>query len=148
MAKIVLSDTAPKGHKRFTLGAEEVEVPFETNDTDILSNASVHPWLVVEGPEGADAPPSYVTTLPRDADALSAINSIANDPKEVEKALKAREAAAVARVAIDADLDQKKKVETGGVAETVAAADAQTPTTEPRPTEGDAPAPKPKQEKN
>lgn len=149
MAKIVLSDIAPKAQKKFTLGAQEVTVPLDTNDAELISNATVHPWLTVESSDGAEAPPSYVTTLPAKDDVLSALNSIANDPKAVAAALAERTAPLVSRVAINADLDQNKKVETkGGVAETIAAADAAEPTTEPRPTEGDAPAPKPAKEKN
>lgn len=125
MAKIVLSDTAPEGAKKFSLASAEIEVPFETNDNEILSNARQHPWLSVEEPKAStEAPPSYVNHLDPKDDALSALNSIANDPDEVKKALEAREDRTVARVALNADLDQQKKVETGGVAETVAAADA------------------------
>jgi hypothetical protein len=132
MRKFVLSDIAPEGHKRFSLGADEVEAPFETSDPVLAANAASHPWLKEEtSAEAAEAPPSYVNHLKPEDDVLSAVNSIANDPDEVKKALEAREDVLVQRTAIDADLDQDKKVETkDGVAETVAAADA----AEPKPT--------------
>lgn len=140
MPKFVLSDIAPKGHKKFSLGADEVEAPFETDDPVLAANARSHPWLEEEtDAKAAEAPPSYVNHLDPKDDVLSAVNSIANDPKEVEKALKERGVVVAARVAIDAEKDQNKKVETAGVAETIAAADAADPepvTTKTQPTTG------------
>jgi hypothetical protein len=125
MRKFVLSDIAPEGHKKFTLGADEVEAPFETKDPVLAANAASHPWLVEETSEDASqAPPSYVNHLKPEDDVLSAATSIANDPDAVREALEAREDVFVERTAIDADLDQDEKKETkDGVAVTVAAAE-------------------------
>jgi len=129
MRKFVLSDIAPEGHKKFSLGADEVEAPFETDDPVLAANAASHPWLTEEVDEkAAEAPPSYVNHLDPKDDALSAVNSIANDPDEVKKALESREDVLIERVAIDADLDQDTKKETkDGVALTVAAEEAAEP---------------------
>jgi len=140
MPKFVLSDLAPKGHKKFTLGADEVEAPFETDDPTLAGNARVHPWLKEEvDTKASEPPPSYVNHLDPKDDALSAINSKANDPDEVKKALEERGLVFEVRTALDVDLDQNKKVETAGVAETVAALDAADPkpvTTKTQPTTG------------
>jgi hypothetical protein len=143
MAKIVLSDIAPEGHTKFTLGADEVEAPFETNDPVLISNARSHPWLLVEDEEGAAQPPSYVNTLSPSEDSLSAVNSIANDPDEVRKALEERGLTAVARTAIDANLDQNEVVELNGVALTVAAEEDAEPVVEGREPSGDDQKPQP-----
>ena len=124
MPKIVLSDDAPEGDLRFSLGNEEIdEVPYETNDPTVLANAEVHPWLAVEREEVeelSELAAQHLQVAPED-DVLSAQNSIANDPDEVRKALaKDHESDPVA---IESGLDQGDVVETdSGVAETVAAA--------------------------
>lgn len=124
MPKFVLSDIAPKDQKKFTLGADEVEVPFETDDPVLAANAASHPWLVAEADkEQNEQPPSYVKYLAPEDDVLSSVNSIANDPDEVAKALAEREDVLVSRTAFDAELDQSKKVEAAGVAVTEAAAE-------------------------
>lgn len=124
MAKIVLSDEAPQGEAvTFSLGnAEPFQAPHETDDQVLIASAAVHPWLEVERDAeeefAVEAPEQHIK--PAD-DALSAQNSVAFDPDEVAKARE--EAAEVNPVAIDAGLDQSEPVETGGVAETLAADD-------------------------
>ena len=127
MAKIVLSDDAPQGDLRFSLANVEIEsLPFETNDSVILANAEAHPWLAVEYPEVKELSElvGELQIAPED-DALSAQNSIANDPDAVRAELERRREGDSAPVALDAGLDQDDVVVTrSGVAETVAAADA------------------------
>lgn len=127
MAKIVASDHAPKGNYRFSLANAEIEkLPYETNDPAVIANAETHPWLDVEYDEVkelADLRDPNPQLAPED-DALSAQNSVANDPKAVKAAIEARfgDHADDGAVAIDAGLDQSEVVETGDrVAETVAA---------------------------
>jgi hypothetical protein len=104
MAKIVLSDKAPEGAKFFSLASDEIEVPFETNDSEILSNAGVHPWLKVERDEvevdDFEAPARLV--FPADDPA----NSLANDPEAVAEERERREVEFSQPTAIDAGLDQ------------------------------------------
>lgn len=51
MATILLSDLAPSDAKHFSLGQFEVDVPTETDDARLISEARTHPWLAVEVPE-------------------------------------------------------------------------------------------------
>lgn len=122
MAKIVLSDEAPKGAGVFSLANATIEAPYETRDAEILANAVVHPWLSVE-PDDTDVIVGAYRdrqVKPED-DALSAQNSVANDPEAVKAELARREAE-YALVAIQAGLDQDTPTYVGPVATTVAAA--------------------------
>ena len=129
MAKIVLSDEAPKGKLRFSLANTEIEkLPHETDDSSVLLNAESHPWLAVEYDEVkelAEQGDPFPQVAPED-DALAAGNSKANDPDEIRKELERRKAQfASDPVAIEAGLDQDKvEVTASGVAETIAADNA------------------------
>jgi hypothetical protein len=128
MAKIVLSDDAPKGEPlRFSLANAEVEeFPHETNDAVLLANAEAHPWLAVEHPEAEELSElaGELQLSPED-DFLSAQNSVANDPEAVRAELERRKERNSDPVALDAGLDQDDVVVTSsGVAETVAADNA------------------------
>ena len=124
MAKIVLSDDAPKGNLRFSLGNAEIEkVPVETNDSVLISNAEAHPWLAVEYDKVEELSEVAGTLqLPPEDDALSAQNSVANNPDEVRKELARRTGVESDPTAIDAGLPQSKPIETdAGVDLTIAA---------------------------
>lgn len=101
--KIVLSELAPADAKFFSLANDEIEVPFETNDTEIISNAVAHPWLDVEREESVDDfDAGSRTTFPADDPDLSK----ANDPEAVAAEREAREVEFAHATAIDAGLDQ------------------------------------------
>jgi hypothetical protein len=127
MATIVPSKEAPSedvvygfaATDSFTLGPNG---SFETDDRQAIAEAQVHPWLTVEVEKGTSGKGNYRddSVAPKD-DALSAQNSIAFDPEEVEKANKAAEGQETAPVAIDAGLKQTTKKKEGGIAETLAA---------------------------
>lgn len=126
MAKIVLSEEAPQGEAvTFSLGnAEPFEAPFESDDPVLLAGAEAHPWLTVERDaedvNKVEAPEQHVR--PED-DSQSAVNSVAFDAEAVAKAREDAAAVADNRLAVDSALDQDEPVETGGVAETLAADD-------------------------
>ncbi len=125
MAKITLSDKAPEGAKLFSLASDEIEVPFETNDPEILSNAGVHPWLKVERDVETDEfVQQGAPVFPADDPA----NSLANDPEAVAAERERREIAFGEPTAIDAGLDQGDVEFVGDedheVAVTLAAADS------------------------
>lgn len=126
MAKIAHSDLAPAeavhyvfGHVSFDIGGRKKN--YETEDREVLAAADAHPWLTVtyDVPEVIQG--AYVEQLHPKDDALSAQNSIANNPEEVRKAEEAKASGESPGVAIDAGKEQTEKVETGGVAETLAA---------------------------
>lgn len=131
MAKISLNDHAPSGEKvSFSLAnAETFELgtgakdSIETDDTDLISNANAHPWLQVD--VGTDAPvPTFTepSVKPED-DVLGRFGPNANLKPE-----KAEKVEAVQPLAVEAGLDQDKKVVTGDVAETLAAAESKSKT--------------------
>lgn len=134
MAKIVLNDTAPSGEvvgfsfgneERFDLGGSAKKA-LETDNPVLIANALVHPWLDVIVPDGeASAPVFHDRQVRPEDDKFSSQHPDANkvnDPKEVKKALAARDDLdpSVKPVAIDAGRDQDK-AESGPVAETLAA---------------------------
>lgn len=127
MAKIVLAPEAPDDLNSVSLANEVIEeFPFETTDPTVLGNATSHPFLDVEyDTEGAEARYRESNVDP-ETDPLSATNPDSLIPfdeaaiKEVEDA----KAAEFAPVAIESGKDQDKKVVEGGVATTVAAAEA------------------------
>lgn len=134
MAKIVLSEVAPSGEavsfslgncEPFTLGGSEKK-SYETDDASVLAQAEAHPWLTVEA-EKVDAPQGVFrapSVKPED-DILAAAGH-----KARERAAGPEADAPVEEhqpVAIEAGLDQDKKVETEGVAQTLAADDTHKP---------------------
>lgn len=135
MGKIVLSKEAPTGEAvAFVFGNEEPlklggseKKSVVTDNPVYLANAVTHPWLEVEPDTTAAPEPVYrEPSVKPENDVLSAQNPDAkkvNDPKEVKKALEARDDlnVDVQPVAVEASKDQDKKVVTGGVAETLAA---------------------------
>jgi hypothetical protein len=130
MAKIVPSQEAPNEKIRYGLANESFDLTasgsYETDDQEVIANANSHPWLDVKYDKSEEAKPAFRpgTIDPKD-DALSAANSIAFDPKEVTAAREAALAVEEDRTAIEAGLDQDKKVEDEGVAFTLAADEAQ-----------------------
>jgi hypothetical protein len=126
MAKIELSDVAPKDAKSFSLANTNFEVPYETNDPVVLSNADAHPWLVVTREEVLIEGSFRDTQVKPEDDPLSLQNSVANDPDAVRAALEGDEAD-VTPLAVQSGLDQDEP-ETAGegdseVAVTLAADD-------------------------
>jgi hypothetical protein len=117
MAKIILSDEAPSDAKSFSLANANFDVPYETNDTVIVANALAHPWLTVERDESAAESTFREPSVRPEDDALSATNSIANDPEAVARFNAEQEAAAGTPLAVDAGLDQNK-AETVGEGDT------------------------------
>lgn len=123
MAKIVLSDVAPQGEAlTFSLGnAEPFEAPFETTDATILANANAHPWLIVEQDERDSIDIPHPDRLAPEDDALSAQNSVANDPDAVRAALQEQDDDSP--LAIEAGRDQDTPEFVGNVGITLAADD-------------------------
>lgn len=137
MARIVLSDLAPTGESlHFSLANTDFDIggsgkgtkkSYDTSDRAVLANAEVHPWLSVEYDEAEQVGGEFLDNqvAPED-DPLSAAGPNANipfDPDEIRKVENAKRGVTDA-VAIDAGKDQDEVVETGGVAETVAADNA------------------------
>lgn len=129
MAKIVHSEAAPAEAVRYSLAGAEFELggsgkqSYETLDPVVLGNAVAHPWLDVKRDPAEMVRGGYVDHLKPEDDALSAVNSaVAFDPEAVKAALP--EGSEVERVAVESGKDQTKPVETGGVAETLAADDS------------------------
>lgn len=137
MSKIVHSDVAPDDAEVFSLGqGPTVKIPksgsYSTTDPVEIANAIAHPWLkVVPDKQEYDGGTWYPQLAPED-DVMSAVNSKANDPKEVKKARDAFEASLASSVAapIDAGLDQNKKItDDAGNSKTLAADAAASKTT-------------------
>lgn len=123
MAKIVLSDTAPEDAKILSTAQITVEVPYETDDPDVISNALLHPWFDVDyGEAVVEAPPSTATNLPPELDALSRFNTQVD--KEGPDAAPTHE---IDPAALDAALNQKEPKKVGTVSVTAAAADESEP---------------------
>lgn len=128
MAKILHSDAAPAEpvHYSFSAGSFDLggsKKSYETDDAGLLAAAETHPWLTVEYGKDVLLQGAYVDQLRPEDDALSAVNSIANDPEAVKKEMAARVEEAADPVALDADETQTTVVTTGKVAETLAADD-------------------------
>ena len=125
MAKIVHSDAAPSEKVRYSFAGVDFEIggksaSFESNDPAVLSNAETHPWLKVERDAGEIVHGEYRGFLDPKDDALSAVNSVANDPEAARAALPSNEDEPQP-AAIEAGRDQEKKAVVGGVSETLAA---------------------------
>lgn len=123
MAKIVQSDLAPEDAKTLTTAQGSYEVPFETDNPDVLDNVRVHPWFEVEADqEPAEAPPSTATYLPAELDPFSRLNTQVD--KDVDTSVPTHE---IAPVALDAALDQGEAKDVDGIAVTTAAAEEAEP---------------------
>lgn len=125
MAKIVSSEAAPNEAVRYSFAGAEFELEgegasFESTDSAVLGNAEAHPWLKVEREPGEVVHGEYRDFLAPEDDALSAVNSVANDPEAARAALPSSEEDDE-RVAVQAGRDQAEKVEVAGIAETIAA---------------------------
>lgn len=128
MAKIVLSDDAPNEAVHFSLANVEFDLDggaYESNDPDVLANASAHPWLEVEY-EAEEVIGGVVgNPLAPEDDVLSRVNSVAFDPEAIREVEEAKGAAADHRTALDAGKDQDEVVEVRAgdlvIAETLAA---------------------------
>lgn len=86
MAKIVHSEAAPSEAVHYSLAGVEFDLggrkrAFETNDPTVIGNAEAHPWLKVEHEAVEAVKGDYVTQLRPEDDALSAVNSVANNPE-------------------------------------------------------------------
>lgn len=126
MAKIVLSADAPDEAKDFSLGNDEISVPYETDDPVVIANARTHPWLEVEVPTTKEKVYTLEPSVDPTKDPLAAenpANAVAFDQDAVAK-FEASKAEAIEPVAVEAGADQDKKESAGGVATTVAAAEA------------------------
>lgn len=125
MAKIVLSDAAPSESVHFSFAAVEFDLSgkksYKTDDLEVISNATAHPWLSVELDEGVSVDPEYVDQIDPKDDPLSAVNQKANDPAAIKAAKDEAAAEEANPVAIDAGETQTEVVTTGDVAETLAA---------------------------
>jgi hypothetical protein len=131
MAKIVLSDLAPAEQVHFSFSGVEFDLSgkktYESDDSSVLTNAEVHPWLDVKY-EAADVVQGefHDQLAPEDDPFSSKGGSKANDPEAARIELESRwdlqdHTDEPVRVAIDAGLMQTEVVVTGGVAETLAA---------------------------
>lgn len=127
MAKIALSTEAPKDVNCVSLANATVdEFPFETDDPAVIGNAVSHPWLEVEVTT-EDAEATYrATAVDPKTDPLSAENPDSQLPfdHDAVAAAEAAKAEQEAPVAIEAGLDQDEVIESGGIAETIAADDS------------------------
>jgi hypothetical protein len=136
MAEIVTNDLAPKDDTlTFSLANVEFQTPYETDDRDVLANASVHPWLDVKYPEvPADEGVVFQNQPTPAEDPLSRVNDDSNDPAAVAAARE--QAVDPTPLAIDAGLDQDKIVKDDADINVTLAADEADPSTD------DSPAPK------
>jgi hypothetical protein len=128
MAKIVHDEAAPSEAVHYSFAGAEfdlegAEASFETSDPAVISNAEAHPWLRVEREEAELVRGEYTGFLAPEDDALSAVNSVANDPEAVRAELDRRDAD-FQPLAVEAGLDQDEEVIEGGVSVTLAADDA------------------------
>ena len=124
VAKIVHSEDAPQEAVHYSFAAGEFDLggrkkSHETDDPSLISEANAHPYLDVQVEQVEGQAGDFREQLDPKDDALSAQNSIANDPDAVKAAQV--EVVEVQPVAIDAGLDQTEPVVEGGVAETLAA---------------------------
>lgn len=126
MAKIVHSEQAPAEAVHYTFAGVEFDISgkgsYETTDPVVIGAAEAHPWLTVKRDPEELIQGAYREQVAPEDDPLSAVTSKANDPEAAAAAQ--AEADAVQPVALDAGQTQTEVVETGGVAETLAADDA------------------------
>lgn len=130
MAQIVPSDQAPQEKVHYGLANFNFDLDaggtFETEDPQLIAAAQSHPWLDVKLPEPKELSevPVYRHVKPED-DPLTAVGAarLNNDEGLTDSG-----GQQINPVAINAALDQDKKVENdGGIAETLAAAEANAP---------------------
>lgn len=124
-AKITLSENAPSEKVVFSLPSADFTLSpggsFKTDDIRVMGDAEQHPWLAVER-EVVEVEPGRalsVSMRPEDDAHSFHRNAEAFDPKAIKAAY--QEAVDVSPLAVDANLDQDKKVEEDGVAHTLAA---------------------------
>jgi hypothetical protein len=127
MATIVPTSLHPEGEVFHSLAGGEFKLSaggtYKTDDEVLLGAAESHPWLRVEraAVELPSLPSGQARVAPED-DVLSAAHgSTAFDPEAIRKTETEKLSAWIVPTAIDAGLDQDKKIITGGVAETLAA---------------------------
>lgn len=126
MATISSNDSAPAEVVHYTFAAGDFKLggrskKYETDDSQLISEAQAHPWLMVEEVVVEPVVGSYVEqVLPKD-DPLSRVNYTGNDPEMARKAEADKAADAENIVGIQAGLDQTEVVEVGPVAQTIAA---------------------------
>jgi len=126
MAKIVKAAEAPKDVKTFSLANAEVDVAsgsFETDDREVLANASAHPWLTVEVEKEETFGAGYrEVSVDPDKDVLGAKQGqVAFDKDAIRKTEEAKAENLGTLVGIEAGLKQSKKVVEGDIALTLAA---------------------------
>lgn len=143
MARITHNDLAPSEVVHYDLSGVEFELggsgkaSFETDDRNVLANASVHPWLNVEYDKVAlvaGEPRRTLADRP-DLDPMSGVGpnaGVAFDPEEIRKVEEPKREMDLNRLAIDAQLDQNEaqsvgNPDTGEVAVTLAADDTHEP---------------------
>lgn len=112
MAKIVHSEAAPSEAVHYSFAGVEFDLggrkkAFETDDPNIIGNAEAHPWLTVERDVVSVVKGNYVTQLRPEDDALSAVNSVANNP-EAAPAYEAQDSEPVVETPA-ADTDEESK---------------------------------------
>lgn len=126
MAKIVHSDTAPSEAVHYSIGSVDFDLSgrksYETKDPSVISAAEVHPWLTVQYDKVEVVQGAYREQVRPEDDPMVG-PSLANDPEEARKAEAAKDAQ-FQPVALDAGEKQTDVVETGVVAETLAADDS------------------------
>jgi hypothetical protein len=130
MATIRPNDNAPADSVNYIFPLETFELAaggsYETENQNTISAAVSHPWLEVEYPEMPElSVADVVRGVPYEKDVLAAPNSLAFNADAVRQAIEERKREADSHTALDAGLDQGEPVETGGVAETLAADAAQ-----------------------
>lgn len=131
MATIKSSDLAPSEAVHYTLANAEFDLggsgkkTFDTTDADVIANALSHPWLIVEFPKADLSAGVYVDQVDPKHDPLSA--RFEGKIEDAERPDSAGETTPIHPVAIDAGEDQGEVVQSGRVAETLAAAAKQEP---------------------
>lgn len=141
MPRIVPSEAHPDEQVRHALGsAEPFELgpggSYETDDREVVSNASAHPWLDVEVEEVEVIQGAYRDRhVPREDDALVAENSVAFDPNAIREVEESKVEDASRPLAVESGLDQSEEHFTGSTATTLAADETDNPDDEPDPGE-------------
>lgn len=130
--KITASDLAPAEAVHYTFAGVEFDIggsgrkTFETNDPTVVSNAESHPWLQVEYPKVELVAGSYREQVAPQDDPFTLIGRTQdpNDPDAVREAEEAKSVDFGQPVVLEAGTAQTEVVVTDGVAETLAAVDA------------------------
>lgn len=125
MAKIAHSDAAPSEAVHYTFADEDFELSgrknYETRSVGTIAAAEAHPWLKVEHDKVDAVKGAYVEQIAPKDDSMSALNSRANDPAQARKDEADKAAKFSQSVAIQSGEPQTVAIETGPVAETLAA---------------------------